>query len=72
MKEQKIKYDADRIIDSTENNEYSEEQRDETLIEENILDTELPIDDEIPEEVDETREDDRPSYEEEGYREGLI
>lgn len=62
--EEHLKYDTDRMIDSTENNEYAENLRDETLIEENILDTEIPIDDIIPDIVRETREEDRPLYSE--------
>lgn len=63
-----IEYDSDRTVDSTENNEYNEGLRDENLLEENLLDTEIPIDDEIPEALRETREKDRPLYDEDGYR----
>ena len=68
----RVKFDTDRTVDSTENNEYTESNRDENLVDENIWDTDIPIDDEIPDGVDEDRMDDRPLYDEEGYRSDLI
>ena len=66
-----VKFDTDRVVDSTENNEYTDGYRDENLVDENLLDTEIPTDDEIPDGVDEDRTEDRPQYNEQGYREGL-
>ncbi|MDL2223861.1 hypothetical protein LJB92_00935 [Bacteroidales bacterium OttesenSCG-928-M06] len=63
-----FKFETDRTIDSTENNEYVEGLRDENLVEENLIDTEIPFSDEIPDIIRETKEDDRPLYDEEGYR----
>ena len=62
-----LRYDTDRTVDSTDNNEYAEGLRDETAWDEEIIDTERAIDDEIPDGVDETREDERPLYDESGY-----
>ena len=64
----KIKFPTDRMRNSTDNNGYAEGFRDETLWEEDIVDTDVPFDDEIPDDVDETGEADRPVYNEEGYR----
>ena len=44
------------------------DERDETLIDENLVETELPLADRIPGAVRETEEGDRPIYDEEGYR----
>lgn len=67
----KIKFDTDRTIDSTENNEYTDGYRDENLVDDNLLDTEIPVDDSIPDGVDEDRTEDRPLYNEQGYRDDL-
>ncbi|CVI65855.1 MULTISPECIES: hypothetical protein [unclassified Alistipes] len=64
----KFLFRNDRIIFSTRNNGFAGNERDETLIEENLIDTEIPTDDRIPDGTDEIVEDDRPVYDEEGYR----
>ena len=64
----KFLFRNDRIIFSTRNNGCAGNERDETLIEENLIDTEIPTDDRIPDGTDEIVEDDRPVYDEEGYR----
>lgn len=66
-----FEFETDRVIDSTENNEYVEGFRDENLIEENLLDTEIPFTDKIPDAVKENQEEDRPLYDEEGYRKDI-
>lgn len=63
-----LDYD-DRIIDSTENNEYNEGLRDENLIEENLIDVDIPEDDLIANEARREKEDNRPLYSEDGLRE---
>ncbi|MDL2256298.1 hypothetical protein LJC38_06910 [Parabacteroides sp. OttesenSCG-928-K15] len=63
----KLRYTTDRMINSTENNGYAEGYRDENLIEQNLLDTEIPEDDMIPDVVSETRVAGREVYNEEGY-----
>ncbi len=64
----KIVFPSDREILSTGNNGYAGDERDENLIEEDLVDTEIPTDDRIPDGTDEIVEDDRPVYDEEGYR----
>lgn len=64
----KMKFRNDRTILSTENNGLAGNQRDENLWEEDLIDTRIPIDDRIPDGVDEIVEDDRPVYDELGYR----
>lgn len=64
----KLAYRNDRTILSTENNGFAGNERDENLIEENLVDTQIPTDDRIPDGVHEIVEDDRPVYDEEGYR----
>ena len=64
----KFLFRNDRTIFSTRNNGFAGNERDETLIEENLIDTEIPTDDRIPDGTDEIVEDDRPVYDEEGYR----
>ena len=58
----------DRTVISTENNGFAGDERDETLIDENLVETEIPLVDKIPGAVRETEEGDRPVYDEEGYR----
>ena len=58
--------EADRTIDSTDNNEFATGLRDETMLAEEMVGGEIPLDDEIPESVDEAREGDRPLYNEMG------
>ena len=67
-----FEFETDRVVDSTENNEYQQGLRDENLIEEDLMDTEIPFTDEIPDAVKENKEDDRPLYDEEGYRRDLV
>lgn len=64
----KLKFDTDRKIESTDNNEYSEGLRDENLVEQDGWDSEIPLDDYIPDIIDETGEEDVEMYNEEGYR----
>lgn len=63
-----IEFRNDRTLLSTENNGFAGNERDETLIEENLVDTRIPLEDRIPDGVDEIVEDDRPTYDEQGYR----
>lgn len=63
-----VKFRNDRTILSTSNNGFAGNERDENLVEENLVDTEIPTEDRIPDGVDEIIEDDRPVYDEEGYR----
>lgn len=72
MKRERLRYDSDRTVDSTENNEYTEDFRDENLVDENLLDVDIPLDDRIPDGVNEERQNDRPLYDEEGYRKDLF
>lgn len=64
----KIEFPTDRTVISTQNNGFAGNERDETLIDENLLETEIPLDDGIPDAVHETEEAERPVYDEEGYR----
>lgn len=59
---------TDRTVISTDNNGFAGDERDETLIDENLVETEIPLDDRIPGAVHEAEENDRPVYDEEGYR----
>lgn len=63
-----VEFPTDRAVISTDNNGFAGDERDETLIEENLVETEIPIDDSIPDAVHETEEAVRPVYDEEGYR----
>lgn len=63
----KIKFRNDRTMLSTSNNGFAGNERDENLIEEDLLDTRIAVDDRIPDGLDEIVEDDRPGYDEEGY-----
>lgn len=65
---ERLKYRNDRTILSTDNNGLAGNQRDENLWEEDLIDTQIPVDDRIPDGVDEIVEDDRPVYDEQGYR----
>ena len=62
---------ADRTIDSTDNNEYADGDRDETLWDADIVDTEIPLDDAIPDALDEYNESPRPLYSEDGFRRNI-
>lgn len=66
-----MEFTSDRVVDSTDNNEYADGDRDETLWEEDIVDTGIPVDDTIPGGLDESGEGDRPEYGEEGFRENV-
>lgn len=63
-----VEFPTDRTVISTENNGFAGDERDETLIDENLVETEIPLADRIPGAVRETEEGDRPIYDEEGYR----
>lgn len=63
-----VKFRNDRAVLSTENNSLAGSERDENLWEEDLIDTQIPVDDRIPDGVDEIVEDDRPVYDEQGYR----
>ena len=52
----KIKLPTDRTVFSTDNNGYAGNERDETLVDQNLWDG-----------IGEIGEDDRPVYDEEGY-----
>ncbi|MCL2561388.1 MAG: hypothetical protein FWE10_03585 [Rikenellaceae bacterium] len=62
---------GDRTIDSTDNNEYADGERDETLWDTDIVDTEVPVDDAIPDALDEYNEGSRPLYSEDGFRKNI-
>lgn len=63
-----LEYTTDRQIISTDNNEFSDGDRDENLWDEDLTDTDIPTDDDIPDGVNESRERPRPEYDEEGFR----
>ena len=62
-----FKLPSDRTIDSTDNNEFATGLNDETLLAENLVDID-PLDDMIPDAVNEAGEGDRPLYNESGIR----
>lgn len=64
----RVKFRNDRTVLSTENNGLAGSERDENLLEEDLIDTQIPVDDRIPDGVNEIVEDDRPVYDEQGYR----
>lgn len=64
---EEAKFSSDRVVNSTDNNEYAEGYRDENLVEEDGWDSEVAIDDTIPDGVNELEEGERPIYNEEGY-----
>ena len=63
----KISLPTDRTILSTDNNGFAGNERDETLVDENLWDSEIAEDDRIPDGTGEIVEDERPVYDEEGY-----
>ncbi|WP_418990671.1 hypothetical protein [Alistipes sp.] len=63
----KVRFHNDRTVFSTSNNGFAGNERDENLVEEDLLATRIAEDDRIPDGVDEIVEDDRPVYDEEGY-----
>lgn len=62
---------TDRVVDSTDNNEYADGDRDETLWEDDLVDTEIPEADDIIEAEETKGERPRPEYNEEGFREDI-
>ncbi len=63
-----MQFDSDRQIMSTENNGYAEGVRDESLWQEDILNSEMPLSDGIPDpEDDKTGLESREVYNEEGF-----
>jgi len=63
-----VEFRNDRTVIATENNGFAGGERDENLIDEELLETEIPLDDRIPDAAHEDAENDRPVYDEEGYR----
>lgn len=63
----KLKLPADHLVDSTDTNEYAEGLRDEDLAESYLYDTDVAVDDYIPDGVNENEDGDRPLYDEQGY-----
>ena len=63
-----VKIPSDRTVLSTDNNGYAGDERDENLVDADLVDTEIPIADRIPDGIGEIVADDRPVYDEEGYR----
>lgn len=63
-----VKFRNDRTVLSTDNNGFAGSERDENLWEEDLIETRIAVDDRIPDGVDEIVEDDRPVYDELGYR----
>ena len=66
----KIKLPTDRTVFSTDNNGYADNERDETLVDQNLWDSEIAANDRIPDGIGEIGEDDRPVYDEEGHGRG--
>lgn len=62
---------SDRIIDSTDNNEYADGDRDETFWEKDMADSYIPDDDIVSDILDEINEGRRPEYSEDGFREDI-
>ena len=56
-----VEFPNDRTVISTENNGFAGGERDENLIDEELLETEIPLDDRIPDAAHEDAENDRPS-----------
>ncbi len=64
----KIILPNDRTILSTDNNGYAGNERDETLVDENLWDSEIATDDRIPPTAStKSSKTNRPVYDEEGY-----
>lgn len=64
----KIKLPTDRTVFSTDNNGYADNERDETLVDQNLWDSEIAANDRIPDGIGEIGEDDRPSTTRRGTR----
>jgi len=62
---------GDRTVNSTDNNEFATDIRDETMLEDDLVD-EKPLDDYIPESINELGEKRRPIYNEMGMDEDQI
>lgn len=62
-----IRVNSDRTVDSTDNNEFADGMRDETMIPDNLIEI-ISIDEEIPEALDEAEVGERPLYDEAGLR----
>ena len=72
---EELKLPSDRRIDSTDTNEFANGMRDETLLAEDIYDdtaTDVPLDDDIPDAVNENMEEERPLYNESGMDSNVI
>ena len=63
-----VEFPNDRTVISTENNGFAGGERDENLIDEELLETEIPLDDRIPDAAHEYAEHDHHVYEKESYR----
>ena len=63
----KIKLPTDRTVFSTDNNGYADNERDETLVDQNLWDSEIAANDRIPDGIGEIGEDD-PSTTRRGTR----
>lgn len=63
----KVAIRPDRTVFSTQNNGLAGNERDENFVEENLWNSEIAVDDRIPEGIGENEEDNRPVYDEEGY-----
>ncbi|MCD8186562.1 MAG: hypothetical protein LUD68_09040 [Rikenellaceae bacterium] len=48
-----LRYDSDRVVDSTENNEYAEGYRDEIIAGESMVGEDIPTSDFIPDGLNE-------------------
>lgn len=67
-----FEFTTDRTVDSTGNNEYAEGMRDENLWDDDLIDTDVSIDDRVPDAVGETNASDRPLYDEQDYRHNAL
>lgn len=66
--EQIVEFPADRMINTTGTNEYATDMRDETLWDKDLIDTDVAVADEIPDMVNEHGLEERPIYDENGFR----
>lgn len=62
-----IRVNSDITVDSTDNNEFANDMRDETSIPDDLVEI-ISIDEEIPEALDEAGVGRRPLYDEAGLR----
>ncbi len=63
-----IEFKPDRQIISTDNNEFVDGDRDENLWDEDLANEEIPLDDNLPDELYETGRVPRPEFNEQEYR----